>query len=160
MAQGGGGGRGISQQFVKLRTEIRDGKRLGPRMVVASQSLMDVQKPLEPEDGRLAVRNAIQDGADFIKVHNTLSKETYFAIVEESKKLGVPLVGHVPNYVDLSIDVCAKAGQKSFEHMAGIFAYLGWESTPQWSESLSTSKKEALYDVFERTTPGYVLPWS
>ena len=93
-----------SQQFLNFREEVKAGKRLGPRMVVASQSFMDGTVPLQPEQGRIGVREARQDGVDFIKVHDTLSKESYFSIADEAVKLGMPLVGHVPN-VELTLDV-------------------------------------------------------
>jgi imidazolonepropionase-like amidohydrolase len=87
---------------------------------------------------------------DFIKVHNTLSRATYFAIVDESKKQGLPVVGHMPNGTELSLDVCAQEGQRSFEHMQGVFNYLRWENDPQWLKRVTASQKEALYDVFRR----------
>jgi imidazolonepropionase-like amidohydrolase len=120
-------------------------------MAIASQTLMDQDTPLTPADARAAVREAVEDGVDFIKVHNTLSRDTYFAIVDESKKLGIPFVGHMPNGTELSLDVCALAGQRSFEHMQGVFNYLHWESDPQWLQRVTTAQKDALCDVFRRS---------
>jgi len=58
------------------------------------------------------------EGAGFIKVFGSLSREAYFAIVEEAKRLGLPVSGHVPILVtpqEVSI-----AGQRCIEH-AGRF---------------------------------------
>ena len=136
--------RSDSQQFLKFRAELKAGNRLGPRMMVASRSFMNGNVPLQPDEARMGVREAVQDGADFIKVHDTLSNETYFAIADEAVKLGIPFVGHVPN-VDLSVDACAKAGQKTIEHMAGVLRYLNWNDTPGWLESVSAARKEARF---------------
>jgi imidazolonepropionase-like amidohydrolase len=143
-----GGDRWIVQQFAKLRSEITEGKRLGPRLAVASQTLSRQAAP-DATQGRSAVRTAIADGAEFIKVHNGLSRDTYFAIVDEAKKLKLTVVGHAPG-PDLLIDECAKAGQKSFEHMQGVLYYLNTHSWPHRVDDLTLSQKETLYDIFRK----------
>ena len=52
-------------------------------------------------------------GADFIKLI-LLSAPTFFAAVEESKRLGLPTTGHVPDWVDLR--GASKAGMTGMEH--------------------------------------------
>jgi imidazolonepropionase-like amidohydrolase len=103
-----GGLRLVAREFLKRRAEVAEGKSLGPRLVVASQTLYGTVIH-NPEEGRTAVRDAVQEGADFIKVYDSLSAESYFAIADEAKKLKVPFVGHVPNPPGL--EACANAGQ-------------------------------------------------
>jgi hypothetical protein len=59
-----------------------------------------------------------EEGADFIKIHDELSREAYFALVNESKQQGMIFVGHVPTGV--SAAEASDAGQKSIEHLQGV----------------------------------------
>lgn len=71
-----------------------------------------------PDEARRAVRAAKDAGAGFIKVYWHLQPEVYFAIADESKKLGIPFAGHVP--FALSAAEVSDAGQKSIEHLTGL----------------------------------------
>jgi hypothetical protein len=71
-----------------------------------------------PEEGRVIVRKLHAAGYDFIKVYSNLSRETYFAIAEESRKLILNFAGHVPS--SITTDEAIAAGQKSIEHSAGL----------------------------------------
>lgn len=71
-----------------------------------------------PEEGRAAVRKLYATGYDFIKVYSNLSRQTYFAIAEESRKLDYPFAGHVPWSVTTVEAI--EAGQKGIEHMVGL----------------------------------------
>ncbi|MGH7451444.1 MAG: amidohydrolase family protein [bacterium] len=107
------------------RKEIASGALLGPRLIIASP-IIDGPNPIWPgsvavsnaAEARQAVIDAKQNGADFIKVYSLLSREAYFAIVDEAKKHGLPIAGHVPETV--STLEAAEAGQKSIEHLEGI----------------------------------------
>ena len=48
-----------------------------------------------PEEARGIVRALKQVGVE-IKVHRRVEREAYFAIADEAKKQGLPLVGHIP----------------------------------------------------------------
>ena len=69
-------------------------------------------------DGRQAVIDAKGAGAEFIKVHDGLSREAFFAIAGESKKQGLIFVGHVPPLV--SAAQASDAGQTSIDHLQGV----------------------------------------
>jgi imidazolonepropionase-like amidohydrolase len=69
-------------------------------------------------EARAIVEAAQVGGIDFVKTLSTLSRETYFAIAEESRKSGIPLAGHVPFLV--GADEAVKAGQRSMEHLNQI----------------------------------------
>lgn len=109
------------------RTKIAAGTIAGPEIVAAGR-LIDGPKPIwegsltakDADEGRQAVRTALSEGSDFIKVYSLLPREAYFAIAEEAKKRGKDFCGHVPNSIDLL--EAARAGQKSDEHLTGFLA--------------------------------------
>jgi imidazolonepropionase-like amidohydrolase len=123
---------GIRQMFgnsdlLRWREDIAKGSLLGPRMLVASP-IIDGPQPVWPtsivarndDEGRKAVRNVKQWGADFVKVYSLLPRDAYFAIADEAKRQGLTFVGHVPSSV--SPAEASDAGQKSIEHLTGMRA--------------------------------------
>jgi imidazolonepropionase-like amidohydrolase len=108
------------------RNEIEAGRLLGPR-IFTSGPMLDGPKPrfpssiaiATPEDGRRAVDQLKQRGADFIKLQSLIPREAVFAIADEAKKQGMAFEGHVPDAVRAS--EMSEAGMKSFEHLIGIF---------------------------------------
>lgn len=98
------------------RKEIANGSRLGPRMVVASREIDEAKT--SPSEARQAVRNAQQEGADFFKVHDALPRDSYFALMDEAKRIGLQVEGHVP--MSISAAEASAAGQKSTEHFTGL----------------------------------------
>ena len=113
----------------KWRTESLSGKRIGPR-IIGSGPILDGGKIKDlrvlvnnASEAKAAVDSLAEIGVDFIKVHEHLNRDTYFAIASESKKLGIPFAGHVPmtgmEYL-VSGREASDAGQKSLEHMFGI----------------------------------------
>jgi imidazolonepropionase-like amidohydrolase len=108
------------------RKEIAAGTLIGPRMVI-SGPMLDGPQPRfpssiaikTPEDGRGAVDDLKRRGADFIKLQSLIPRDAVFAIADEARKQGITFVGHVPDSVRAS--EASNAGQKSFEHLIGIF---------------------------------------
>jgi imidazolonepropionase-like amidohydrolase len=72
-----------------------------------------------PADGRRAVGDLKHRGADFIKLQSLIPRDAVFAIADEARKRHISFVGHVPDSVRAS--EASNAGQKSFEHLIGIF---------------------------------------
>jgi hypothetical protein len=109
------------------RRRINDGSLIGPRMAAIASIPIDGPKPVFPGsiavqnevEGRAAVIQSKKDGADFIKVYEQLPRNAYFAIVDQAKKEGLPFAGHVP--FTLRTSEVSDAGQKSIEHLTGIF---------------------------------------
>ena len=128
------------------RKEIGAGTLLGPRMVVAGP-MLDGPKPrfpssvaiTTPEDGRRAVDDLKKRGVDFIKLQSLIPREAVFAIADEARKQGITFVGHVPDAVRAS--EASNAGQKSFEHLIGIFE----GSSPLEDEFLKGGKTEGRF---------------
>jgi len=108
------------------RDEIAAHRLFGPRMIV-SGPMLDGPKShykasigiVTPEDGRKAVDMLKSRGVDFIKTQSGIPREAYFAIAQESKKVGIEFEGHVPDGIRAT-EAVAK-GQRSFEHLIGIF---------------------------------------
>src|SRR3984893_8537845 len=133
------------------RNEIEAGRMLGPR-IFTSGPMLDGPKPRFPssiavataDDGRRAVDQLKQRGADFIKLQSLISREAVFAIADEAKKQEIAFEGHVPDSVRAS--EMSEAGMKSFEHLIGIFE----GSSPAEDDFLKGNKTEerflATYD--------------
>ncbi|MGW3963061.1 amidohydrolase family protein [Amycolatopsis sp. NPDC005003] len=108
------------------RDKIARGELLGPRVVLASSILDGPVSLLGPpavrvanaEEGRAAVRTAVAQRSDFVKVYFYLPKDVFAAIADECHRHGLPFAGHWPYRVRL-LDA-ARAGQRSFEHLFGL----------------------------------------
>jgi hypothetical protein len=116
---------GGNLQLLKQRKEsIERGELVGPHMFI-SGPFLNGGKPYEysitantPQEGRKAVDKLADEHVDFIKVLSELSRETYFAIAEESRKQKLTFAGHVPE--SISTSEASAAGQRSIEHLSGL----------------------------------------
>ena len=103
---------------------IANGSLMGPRIVASGPYLEGAFVPIPyllvktPEQGRAAVDSLVKLGVDFVKVHNRLSRGSYFAIAEAVKKHGLVFAGHVPDSV--TVVEASAAGQRSLEHLFGF----------------------------------------
>jgi imidazolonepropionase-like amidohydrolase len=83
------------------RNEIAKGAVLGPHMALAAVidggESQNGRRANTPTDGRQAVRDAVAEGYDFIKVYSDLNTETFNAIVDEASKRGLKILGHIPD---------------------------------------------------------------
>jgi imidazolonepropionase-like amidohydrolase len=112
-------------QDFEWRQAIEAGSVIGPRLSLPGVILEGPPSPRKgwpemrtPDQAREEVRFLKKLGVDFIKVHDSLPRDVYFAIADESKKQGLVFAGHVTNTV--SVAEASDAGQKSEEHMLGI----------------------------------------
>jgi len=114
-------------EILRLRAETRDTTLPGQRMAVAGPIL---QRPLPfavppmvrmVADRSEAIRT-VDDlkarGVDFIKVGDTLSRDVYLAIADESKRQRIPFAGHLP--ASVSAAEASDAGQRSIEHFGSV----------------------------------------
>lgn len=108
-----------------LRREVRDGVILGPRLVIAGR-LLGGKNPYmpgaphawvvsTPEEVTAAVDSLKLAGADFIKVHDMLRPDVFFAAAKAAREAGLPLVGHLRPSVPVAAAVAA--GQVGLEHV-------------------------------------------
>lgn len=98
------------------------------------------------EEARLMVRKITASGIDFVKVYSNLSREAYFAIADEAKKLGISFVGHVP--YEIVVSEASDAGQRSIEHLTG---------TNQDCATFVPAMNKALADAIAKGSPERVL---
>jgi imidazolonepropionase-like amidohydrolase len=126
---------------VALRDAINNGWVVGPRMIVSTRALSaaggqfggiqsETQRIIEQEyvvisgveEARRAVRQAIYDGADCIKVivdtwPRVVSLDEMKAIVQEAHSVGKKVAAHA--VTDKAIRIAAEAGVDSVEHGYG-----------------------------------------
>jgi len=114
---------GVREAAADAEEAIASREMVGPPRAVVAGNLVDgpgqiwpgSQVAVTPEDGRRIVDSLHAAGAPFVKVYSTLSRETYHAIAERSRELGLPFAGHVPNTMPAT--EAAAAGQRSMEHL-------------------------------------------
>jgi imidazolonepropionase-like amidohydrolase len=131
------------------RARIERGELTGPRIFRAGPTV-DGPKPgvpfrltvTNPAEASAAVTRLRGLGVDFIKIHNAVPREAFFALSAEAGIQGIPFAGHIPMTVEPA--EAAEAGQRSVEHIATLiegtysarFANetAAFEAMPQWLE--------------------------
>jgi imidazolonepropionase-like amidohydrolase len=68
-----------------------------------------------PDEVRREVESERRLGYDFVKVHGGMPRETYAALLETAKRVGLPVIGHVPD--NLGIDAALDGGQVMIAHV-------------------------------------------
>jgi hypothetical protein len=116
---------GHLDELKRWRGQVVSGELLGPHMVI-SGPLVDGLNPAHPDhsvvvhdpaEGRTIVDSLKERGVDFIKVFDHLTPDEYYSIADESKKVGLPFAGHLPQGIWASD--ASTAGQLSIEHLRG-----------------------------------------
>jgi imidazolonepropionase-like amidohydrolase len=114
------------EPILRVRAAITEHRMLGPRLVIAGPMLdgPKTQFPASiaiatPDEGRRAVKMLAGRGVDFIKIQSNVPHDAYLAIADEARREHIVFVGHVPDAVR-GVEA-AEAGQKSFEHLIGVF---------------------------------------
>ena len=118
-------------QVIAGKKRIADGRLVAPRIVaagplfeageeIAFNRALIAQFAPTPEAGRLGVNTNKDAGMDLVKAHSGLSRDTFLAMLDEAKRIGMTVAGHVPN--DVTAVEASNAGLRSLEHMASIAA--------------------------------------
>lgn len=102
-----------------LRDSLREGSRLGPRLVTSGPSL-NGRSVSDAADGERQVREQHAAGYDFIKIHPGLDREEFAAIAATAAELGMPVAGHVP--VAVGLQRALASGMASIDHLDGYMA--------------------------------------
>jgi hypothetical protein len=117
---------GEIDQIDEWRSRITSGKLFGPRIVRAGL-VVDGKKTDAPfrhtvtnaTEARQAVNSLKHLGVDFIKIHNAVPREAYFALADEARKQNIAFAGHIPKEVTPA--EASDAGQRSIEHTESLF---------------------------------------
>jgi imidazolonepropionase-like amidohydrolase len=112
-------------QIDRWRSEIANGTRVGPHIIRAGpfvdgpkQGVTNRLTVRTPEEARQAVQTLKTKEVDFIKVHNALPPDAFFALMDEARKEHIPVAVHLPQGV--SSAEASDAGAASLEHIETI----------------------------------------
>jgi imidazolonepropionase-like amidohydrolase len=152
----------------RFRQDIHNGKLIGPRIKAAGAMIVNpsawnalqqhaspehLQKEARrrivvatPDEARQAVREIANSGADFIKLHDNHSRDTFFAVVDEAHRVGIPLIGH-DNQTGLTVREMSDAGFRSLEH---------FDAFPGQLDTLDAAARQELYAHFVRNDTAFV----
>jgi len=123
---------GTSDVTLKLTNSIRrrlaEGDLPGPPRFLTAGPSVDGDPPLASnpavvrtaEEAREVVKQLASNGADLVKVYENISREAYFAILDEASRRGIPVDGHVP--FRMTPEEVAEAGQRTVEHPEALAA--------------------------------------
>jgi imidazolonepropionase-like amidohydrolase len=111
-----------------VRRRLAQGDLRGPPRFLTAGPSVDGDPPLATNPvvvrtaaaARAAAAQLASNGADLVKVYENLSREAYFAIVDEARRRGIPVDGHVPFRV--TPEEAADAGQRTVEHPEALAA--------------------------------------
>ena len=87
--------------------EAAPSRRFGPEHLVHT-----------PEEARRTVDSLVAGGIDFLKIHNGLSADVYYAAAEQAQRRHITFAGHVPQ--EITIMDASDSGMRSVEHLAPL----------------------------------------
>ncbi len=138
----------LDVRVFEVRREIHEGRRAGPR-VFACGPLLDGDPPLwplarivrTPAEGRAAVADLANSGADCVKVYSRLSDDALEGIREAASAHRLPVVGHLPQSLpwgETRIDDvqhvcdprCPALGPRQIDELVETAARFGIAHTP------------------------------
>ena len=117
-----------------LKERLNNGKLVGPNMYRCG-AILDGAPPffdsytvvLNQEDGRKAVQLNAKNGADCTKVYGNISPDALKGAAEESARLDLPLIGHMPRRTSI-----ADVVDFEIQHYTGI-PYLNKPAPKDWA---------------------------
>jgi len=104
------------------------GTMSSPRFVELASFYFD-NPEMAPDQAAALATTYHERGVDTLKVYNRVAKPAYLRLAAEGRRIGMPLVGHLPKAVDLNEAVTA--GQRSFEH-AHLFVRHCFKDAAAW----------------------------
>lgn len=157
---------GDLSQIDGWRKSIAAGLLIGPRIVRAGPLVDGPKKTAmfrltvnNPTEARQAVVSLKQQGVDFIKVHNRVPRDAYFALADECRKQGITFVGHIPR--GISAEEASEAGQRSIEHTetlieAAVFQQGSTAKTPEQAlDTYTAERRKTLFAMFVKNGTWY-----
>jgi imidazolonepropionase-like amidohydrolase len=108
------------------RTKIDAGLIVGPRIIARAGPMLNGRSFNKyqlvvgtPEETRGVVRTLKQVGVDFLKIHRRLPRDSYFALIDEAKKQGLDVAGHIP--MEVKPEEASDVGQAILTHTETLF---------------------------------------
>jgi imidazolonepropionase-like amidohydrolase len=111
-----------------IKRRLAQGDLRGPPRFLSAGPSLDGDPPLGSNpavvrtaaEARAAVAQLVSNGADLVKVYENLSRDAYFAIMDEARRRKIPVDGHVP--FRITPEEVARAGQRTVEHPDALAA--------------------------------------
>ncbi len=111
------------EETLTLRQQLLARRLRGPRLLGVGLALRGPQSTSDTglevirtaEDGRRVVDSLAARRVDFIKVHEGLSRDAWFAIARAARQHHIPLTGHVPS--ELTPEEVSDSGLRNIEHL-------------------------------------------
>ncbi|MBB1286609.1 amidohydrolase family protein [Flavisolibacter sp. BT320] len=100
-----------------LRQQLNRGELWGPRFFTSGPSF-NGQSVKSAEEAAALVRKQKEAGYDFLKLHPGLTVETFTAMANIAKELGIPFAGHVS--YDVGVWRAIDAGYATIDHLDGF----------------------------------------
>ena len=106
-----------------IKRQLAEGSRRGPPRFLSAGPAVDGDPSLgmskkvivrTAPEARAVVEQLASNGADLVKVYENVSREAYFAIIDEARRRKIPVDGHVP--FRITPEEAAAAGQRTVEH--------------------------------------------
>jgi imidazolonepropionase-like amidohydrolase len=151
----------------RWRSEIDIGLRVGPHIIRAGPFVDGPKEGVTnrltvrtPEEARRAVHDLKAKGVDFIKVHNALPPESFFALMDEAHKEHIPVAVHLPKNV--SSAEASDAGVASLEHVETMTESALWrkgataKTVEQAVDEILGPVGQALFQRFVKNGTWYV----
>ena len=101
-----------------IKRRLAEGELLGPRFL-ANGPILDGAPAIQPGSvsasdpvtGRALVDSLAAAGADFIKVYDNLSPETYDAVLARARSRAIPVDGHLPMLIPAEVPPLPRRGR-------------------------------------------------
>ena len=127
---------GVPKQLL-WRDNIESGSQIGSTSTVSSPIISGYKGQYlhhgveTAQEARNAVREYQSKGYDLIKAYGNLNEASLLAIVDEAKKLGIPVAKHGP-HASGDMPIAQLTGFQSFEHAEDIYqGPLNFEFAPE-----------------------------
>lgn len=118
----------VMEFITSVRDAVRDGRGVGPRMLLAGvvdgdgPFALGVQRVSTPEQARAWVRRYHDAGFQQMKVYSSVKLDVLRALTQEAHRLGMTVTGHVPQGIDAYQGV--EAGMDQINHATYVVAIM------------------------------------
>lgn len=130
---------------LELKRAINNRERIGPRMFVTGPYITGgegytyMTRLDGPEDARRVVRYWAEEGVDWFKAYNLITREELAAAADEAHKMGIKITGHL---CSVSFREAVAAGIDNLEH--GFFTNTDYDEDKPLDECPSDFRESLL----------------